>query len=159
MARVLAEPRKPSEGYQRVRLDGSIGEPAWREAMAAFENAERSLDAVNPYRTATERVVALQHFRKGSERALKEYSPRTLQFREAIAGVLGAPAPNPCEIAHKLRLLAYVEGMRDPINGTPSRSSVLETTLAQIVMDAMIVQQHHDPDRFTKSGKRRKGKR
>jgi hypothetical protein len=114
---------------------------------------------VNPYRTATERVVAMQPFRKGSDRALEEYSRRTKEFREAVAGVLAAPAPNPCEIAHKLRLLAYVEGMPDPIRGAHPHSTVLEATLAQIMMDAMIAQQSHDPDRFTKGGKRRKGKR
>lgn len=166
MARELSPLRrdKPVERERRhaISLNYSIGEQKWRLAAMCFMSTLEHLRQLDAGIGPTGRVVKLCPFRAGSDELLKEYGHRSQACREAAISVLFAPAPSPRELANKVKLLAFVEGLADPTAWDRTKAigwSPMEEALGQLFLDAAILDQYHDAERYSKRGKRGKRKR
>ena len=165
--KTLRDP-KPARSERRtaIKLDSTIGEEAWRKAAGAYVETQRYFQQLGD--NASERVVPLCRFRKGSAEALEQHARWAARAREAAVKVIFAPAPTPRELANKIKLLALIQGLPDPASSYQSVSPPaiaaaveagwlpLEDMLGQLWADAQLLEQFHDAETFVKAGKRRR---
>jgi hypothetical protein len=163
--KTLREPKHRPAARTVIKLDDTIGEESWRTAANAYTRSQEYLRRLG--NEASEKVVPLRNFKKGSEKAFREHSEWAREARAAAIKVIFAPAPNPRELANKLKLLAFLHDLPDPAGAYPTSDMTvaraaeagwapLADMLSQLWLDAQLLNQCHDAEAFTPSGKRRR---